>query len=128
MLKVYLAINALMYAVFAIWCTLAPQKTAAAVGFDFRSGSGRSEFVTVYGGLELGLALFFALAALRGEIQVAGLLFALCLYGAIVPFRAFALVSVPGIERTTYFIAALELVLLIAAVALWYLRKSGPNS
>ncbi len=122
MIRAYLILNAAIYVIFSLWCTIAPEKTAANIGFAFRSGSGRSEFVTVYGGLELGMAAFFLIAGMRSEFQLAGLLFALCLYAAIVAFRIVTLLTVPGIERITYGTFGLEVVLGLAAAILWWKR------
>ncbi|MCA8951121.1 MAG: hypothetical protein KDE27_16565 [Planctomycetes bacterium] len=52
-----LAVVGVVYLALGIWCTIAPRSTAAGVGFELRGGAGMSEFVTVYGGLEVGLGL-----------------------------------------------------------------------
>jgi hypothetical protein len=61
--RVFLAAVGLLYAGLAAYCAAAPDKAATTVGLEPRGGSGRSEFLTVYGGLELGLALVFLLPA-----------------------------------------------------------------
>lgn len=116
--RLYLFLNAALYVLFALWCTAAPEKTASAVGFTFRSGSGTSEFIAVYGGMELGFAAFFLLAALSPTLRPAGILFSICFYGGIVLFRAYSFATVAGIERPTYILASLEAALLIAALIL----------
>lgn len=120
MIRAYLLLNALIYFVFSVWCTIAPDKTARNIGFDFRSGSGRSEYLTVYGGLQLGMALFFLIAGLRSDYQTGGLVFALCLYSAIIAFRLFTFATVAGIEQLTFIVAGLELLLGAAAAILWW--------
>lgn len=122
MIRAYLLANAVLYVLFAAWCTLAPEKTASAIGLKLESPSGRSEFITVYGGLEMGLAVFFALAGLKPAMHEAGLLFALCLYGAITIWRVPTLVAFRGIGPLTFATAGLELVLAIVAGALWWTR------
>lgn len=116
----YLWLNAVLYAAFAIWCTIAPEKTAAGVGFTFRSGSGRSEFIAVYGGLEFGVALFFALCAIKPALTPAGVWFGLLFYAGIVAFRLLAFTTTPlaTIERPTYILATLEAALLLWAILL----------
>ena len=57
MTKAYLTIVGLIYLGLSLWCSFAPQHTSAVVGLDLRPGAGDSEFLTVYGGLEMGLAL-----------------------------------------------------------------------
>jgi hypothetical protein len=93
----YLAFQALLYAGLAAWCTLAPDRTSRAIGFGLTNGSARSEYLTVYGGLELGMAAFFALTALNPEWRRLGLLFALCTYGCLATFRLGTLLLVPGV-------------------------------
>jgi hypothetical protein len=118
MLRMYLLVNAVLYVLFAVWCTVMPGKTAEVLGLTFRSGSGKSEYITVYGGLEFGVAMFFLLAAMRPEMRQAGLLFALLFYGGLVAWRIPTLLLVPGVHRVTYGFAATEAVLLGMAVLL----------
>lgn len=120
MIRAYLFLNAFAYIGFALWCAIAPVTTANAIGLQFRSGSGRSEYITVYGGLEMGVALFFLVAAMQPKYQEAGLLFAVLFYGGLIVFRAYTLVTVPGIERVTYYFAGSELLFGLAAIALWF--------
>jgi len=47
MTAAYLYANAVMYAVFAVWMTLSPQRTAAALGYQSLSASGRSEYLVI---------------------------------------------------------------------------------
>lgn len=119
MIRAYLFLNAAAYVGFALWCTFAPVTTADALGLQFRSGSGRSEYITVYGGLEMGVAIFFLVAAMQPKYQEAGLLFAVLFYAGLIVFRAYTLVTVPGIERMTYYFAGSELLFGLAAIALW---------
>jgi hypothetical protein len=119
MLKAYLFINAVLYVAFALWCTVMPEKTAAALGLAFRSGSGKSEYITVYGGLEFGVAMFFLAAALKPELRSAGLLFAVLFYGGLVLWRIPTLLLVSGVRPTTYGFAAAEAALLVWGMVIW---------
>ena len=125
MIRAYLLLNALLYAAFAVWCTLAPEKTATNIGYEIRSGSGRSEYLTVYGGLQLGMAVYFLIAGLRSGYQSGGLLFALCLYTTIIAFRLFTFATVAGIGQLTFVVAGLELLLGGAAALLWWRGDSS---
>ena len=60
MTSAYLYLNAAIYLLLAVWCTLAPARTAAAVGYASLTRSGQTEYLTIYGGLQLGLAFLFA--------------------------------------------------------------------
>jgi hypothetical protein len=123
-MKIYLVLNAVLYALFAAWCTLSPGRTATNIGYTTLSPSGRTEYLVVYGGLQLGLAIIFAMLA-RGDValQRFGILASLCLYVPIVTYRVVAAVRFWPLEPTTLAVATLEVLLLIAA-ALIYLRAS----
>lgn len=115
----FLYLNALLFAAFAAWCTLAPQRTAAAIGLQGLTAAGQSEYLTIYGGLQLGLGLFFFYLARTGE-QRLGLLFALALYVPIVAFRLVTLVRLWPVGGTTLAVAGLEVALLLASAGLWF--------
>jgi len=115
----YLYLNAFLYLLFAVWITLSPWSVARNIGFEALSASGRSEFLVVYGGMELGLAAFFALTAFHAEYRRLGLLFGLCLYAPIVLYRVVTVVRYGPVSTTTLSVAALELVLLVWGVVLW---------
>ena len=122
MASFYLYFNAVLYAVFALWCTLAPAQTAKAVGYDLLSRSGESEYLVVYGGLQLGLALFFFYCARVGEQRI-GLVLALALYAPIVAYRCVTVARQWPVAATTLGTGVLEIALLLGAAAvLWRLR------
>jgi hypothetical protein len=112
-MAIYLWVNAALYLLFAAWVTLSPWRTAANIGFEKLSASGKSEYLVVYGGLELGLALFFAITALSDQHRRIGLIFALCLYAPIVLYRAVTVPLFWPVASTTLFVAALEVGLLL---------------
>ncbi|MBL8299831.1 MAG: DUF4345 domain-containing protein [Rhodanobacteraceae bacterium] len=118
MVIAYLLINAVLYAAFALASSLVPERIAAALGFTL-DAQGRVEFLTVYGGLELGLAAFYAWTVYAGpEPQRTGLVFSLFLYAGLVIYRLAGILryGVPG--TTMLAVAGLELFLLLAALAL----------
>lgn len=119
MAKIYLLVNAALYIIFAVWCTIMPTKTASVLGLALPSASGKSEYITVYGGLEFGVAIFFLLAALRQELLPAGMLFAVCFYSGLIVWRMGTFASISGIGRITYGFAASELVLGIIAILIY---------
>jgi len=124
-MKIYLWLNAILYAVFALWCTLSPWRTATNVGYTALSNGGRSEYLVVYGGLQLGFALIFALLA-RGDAGLArfGILASVCLYAPIVAYRAVTVLRFSPMPPTTLAVGTLELGLLAAALVLWF-RNAG---
>lgn len=124
MVNAYLYLNAVLYALLAVWCTLFPTRTAAAVGYQVLSKSGQSEYLVIYGGLQLGMAFLFAYFAWTGQPRN-GLVVALAFYVPIVLYRAFSVARLWPVEPTTVFLAVLEWLLLIAGVVLWSRLRNG---
>ncbi|MFN0007873.1 MAG: DUF4345 domain-containing protein [Planctomycetota bacterium] len=116
----YLAFNALMYAVFAAWCTMAPRQTAEFVGLRTASSGGESEYLAVYGGLQAGLALFFGLASVSESQQRSALWLSVLLYGGISAFRTIAVVRLGfgQLGNARFFYCAEIVLFLIAALLL----------
>lgn len=121
MAVIYLVLNAVIYLGLGAWCTLDPGGTSRAIGFTFAKAAARSEYVTVYGGLEVGLGLFFAVAAWQESLRPAGLLFALLTYGCLALFRMGTLVSMPDLGRFPYVMLCIELPM--AAWAGWLVAR-----
>jgi len=124
MTHAYLYLNAVLYAVLAIWCTLSPARTAAAVGYQSLSRSGQSEFLVIYGGLQLAMAFLFAYFAWTQQLR-SGLVVALAFYVPIVAYRTITLARFWPVETATLVLAALEWILLLAAIVLWFRLRSG---
>ena len=122
MVLIYLWLNAAMYLVLGVWCTVLPDKTAASIGFVFAKPGARSEYITVYGGMEFGLGVFFLLSALNSAWREPGLLLGLCLYGGLVLWRIGTFVTIEGITGFPRVAFALEAVLFLAALLLWFGR------
>lgn len=120
MIPAYLYLNAILYAAFAAWCTLRAGATARSIGYLELNAGGESEYRVIYGGLQLGLALVFALLARRSELWEMGLVFSLAIYVPIVVFRLATVVSFWPVPRVTLTVAAMETVLLMVAVLLWF--------
>ncbi|MDJ0975648.1 MAG: DUF4345 family protein [Planctomycetota bacterium] len=116
----FLWINAVMYLGFSVWCTVLPTKTAEAIGFAFSKASGKSEYVTIYGGLEMGLALFFLFTALSPSLRTAGLLFALVLYGCLALWRIGTVLSIDELGLFPYVMLSIEVTFTLIAAALYF--------
>ena len=123
MTAAYLYLNALLYAVFGIWCTARPEQTARSLGYATLDRAGQSEYLVVYGGLQLGLAVAFFVFATNPATHRTGLLFALAIYTGIVVYRGVTLWMYGPVPALTWMVAALELALLVGAGALWLTRQ-----
>jgi hypothetical protein len=118
MAPLYFYLNAVLYLGLAVWCTLSPRATAAAVGFLQLNSSGESEYRVIYGGLQLGLAICFFFLARRSELWQLGVLFALALYGPIVAYRLVTVLAFWPVSAVTLATAGLEIVMLALAAFL----------
>lgn len=98
MVVVYLLFNAALYLALGLWCTIDPAGTSASIGYALTNDSARSEYLTVYGGLEVGLAGFFVFCAWRSEFRRGGLALAAFTYAGIAIWRGatVALLADPG--------------------------------
>jgi len=119
MARLFLTVVGLIYFSLACWCAAAPETTSRAVGFSLQSGSGQSEFLVVYGGLEFGLGLVFLWPLYRPCETRFSLRACLIVHGSLVLFRAISFVLFAGIDRTTYVLAATEWMIFLLSLAVW---------
>lgn len=124
----YLYANAVLYCIFAVWSTVSPWKVAANIGYETLSASGRSEFLVVYGGLELGLAAMFAYMAATPALQRPGVLIALFFYVAIVAYRVITVLKFWPVRPMTLYVGSLELALLLWGVLVLLFSRVGAES
>lgn len=123
LLTMYCWLNAAFYALFSVWCIASEERTSHFIGLTPVHAGGRTEYWAIYGGLQAGVAIFYACAALRAEHQQTALLFSVCLYGGIVFFRTCAAIREGfGNLGTAWFAYSLEIGLLAAAIALMATR------
>lgn len=128
MLRFYFYLNAVLYLSLALWCTLSHERTARGTGYIELNHSGHSEYLVIYGGLQLGLALFYAYLGYYLEappLARVGALFSILLYAPIVIYRLVTVVRFSPVSSITYGTGVLELILLIGAVVAW--QRSGPT-
>ncbi|RYH00151.1 MAG: DUF4345 domain-containing protein [Alphaproteobacteria bacterium] len=128
MTTIFLWFNAVTYGVFALLCTLRLESTSRALGYTSLSPSGHSEYATVYGGLQWGLALIFGLFALKPELHRFGILASILFYAPIVLHRVISVAMNSPVEKLTYAVAALEVVMLGASLAIWFLSYHASTS
>lgn len=117
-LVAYLAFNGIAYLLLGLWCAMSVDRSAASIGFKTLDASGRCEFTTVYGGLQVALGAAFLAAAWIADFRLIGLLFAVLLYTSVVLFRVIGLFRYGPVAPLTLGVAALEASMLAAGVAL----------
>lgn len=125
MSRIFLSAVGVAYIILAAWCAIMPERTSKAVGFALQPGSGQSEFLTVYGGLEFALGIVFLWPLFKpAEIEFP-LLVCLLVHGSLVLFRTAGFVLYHGIPSTTYAFAAAEWTIFLGAGVLHWLRRSA---
>lgn len=122
-----LALIGILYIGLGLWCALQPATTSATVGFVLQPGAGQSEFLTVYGGLEVGLGIAFLLPLIQPAWERSTLVQCLCLHGAIVAFRTVGFVLFPNLPRATLQLATGEWVILLLCLWRFLAEKSRPS-
>lgn len=122
--RLFLAIVGVLYGYLAVWCSLKPAETSKLVGFVLRPGSGQSEFLAVYGGLEMGMALIFLWPLWRPKQLDSSLLACFLIHGCLVLFRSAGFVLYRNIQPMTYQLAVGEWVIFLMAACLCR-RKSS---
>lgn len=125
--KAFLALIGCLYLALAIWCSIDPVTTSQKVGFEVRPGSGQSEYLVIYGGLEFGLALLFLLPLLFTKYSHAALLASIVIHACLVLFRTISLFAFSNFEPITYNLAAGEWLILLLGIICWFLA-SKPES
>jgi hypothetical protein len=70
-----LALAALYAAAQAFFCLAQPDAVAPVLGLTLDTPLARSEFMTAYGGIYAGMAVFWALGLVRGTLREGGLAF-----------------------------------------------------
>ncbi|MFN9721479.1 MAG: hypothetical protein ACK58L_22500 [Planctomycetota bacterium] len=126
--RVFLTIVGGLYLYLAIWCSVRPDSTSRLVGFELLPGSGQSEFLTVYGGLEFGMALFFLMPFVRPETTRYSLLCCLLIHASLVAFRSVGFVLYSNIQPMTWQLAVGEWAIFLLSVGVYVMplreRKS----
>lgn len=117
-MKAYLLVNSALYALFAVWCTLKATNTATNLGYVTLNNSGRSEYLVIYGGLQVGLAVLFFLLARDAAYHKLGMLISLGIYAPLVIYRWLTIWKFSPVSSMTLYVGALETVLLIVAIVI----------
>lgn len=126
--RLYLLVVGLLYMGLALWCAFDRETTSRAVGFELVGGSGQSEFLTVYGGLEFGLALVLLWSAVQTQHLNFGVIACTLIHGSLVAFRSLAFFLFQGLERMTYQLAVGEWVIFLLGLMLcWRTASSVPQ-
>lgn len=83
----FLLLNGIALTGLGIWCGIDPIRTADLIGLSLNGPKGIAEYRSVYGGIEVGLGIFFLIAWYHQAQRHTGLILGLVLYTSIVLFR-----------------------------------------
>ena len=122
--RVFLTAVGILYLGLGIWCAVYPSQTSSKVGFSLRGSSGMSEFVTVYGGLEVGLGLTFLLPLMWPESNRVCLLICILIHGSLVVFRTLSFCLFRNLDPFTLKLAAGEWMIFVVGLAVWFVEKN----
>lgn len=118
LIKIFLTVVGLLYVALGVWCAAAPATTSKKVGLERINESGRSEFFTVYGGLEVGLGATLIVLAAQSSTLSSGLIACLLIHGGLVLFRAISFSLYDAMKGLTLNLAIGEWVIFLASLAL----------
>ncbi len=123
--RALLALFALIYIGLGIWCAVATETTATALGYELRTSSGRSEYFTVYVGLDLALGICFLLGALnpRRTEPAAGLAFVSSLL--LASCRGWTFLQGWITTNTVIALFATEITLTVVGFVAWRLSRGA---
>ena len=125
--KIFLTLIGLLYLALGLWCSIDPNTTSSKIGLQLQGGSGQSEFVTVYGGLEFAMGVIFLMPLVWSQSTHFALVACLIMHASLAAFRTYAYFNFEGIGPFTHRLAVGEWVILLASIALVLMSKS-PNS
>ncbi len=127
--RLFLGFQALLLTGFGLYCLLQPQAFAAAAGLEITTITGHIELSSMYGGLQIAVGLFCALAVLRPVLQREALITLLVLFAGLAPVRIALGVSQGDFSFYTNFAMVFEAAsLLFLAVYLGRTRAPEPSA
>ena len=124
LITLFCCVVGIMYLFLGVWCAISPDKTSGIVGFELIGGSGKSEFITVYGGLEIGMAMILILPIIHQRFLEYSLLACLLIHVNLVLFRTLSFICYSEISSGTYKLAIGEwFIFLLSLILYWKLRN-----
>ena len=116
-----LILGALVFAAIGIGCVLVPTELMGAVDVALPTAVARTEIRAFYGGLEVGVAVFLTICAVRTDWVPLGLTALACMMGGMGGVRLVAALAAAREAWTQIPIAGVELA--GAALTVWSLRR-----
>jgi presenilin-like A22 family membrane protease len=124
MVKTFLAVIGVAYFVLAAWCAVSPASTSKSLGYENLSSAAKSEYLVLYGGLQLALGIVFLWPVFRSVDPQPFLLVCLIVHVAIALFRTASYFLYADIPQMTRMLTGVEWAICLATVYVWW--KSNP--
>lgn len=115
----------LLYLMSGTWCAFNPAESANFLGFSLVD-LGMAEFVSVYGGLQLGLGAAMVATSLKVEYLDGGLVFALITSLGLLIARFGSIMSI-GANSAIYAMAILEFIIVVLLAVSFIQRIKGAS-
>ena len=125
MTRAFLLIVGLIFMAYGIACALDPNLPARLAGLAVLSGDGYAELGAMYGGLQTGVGLFLALAAVRPTLHDSALLLLLLGIGLLALLRGGSTLRTDDVV-SAYTWGALAFETFVTATAAWLLLRRSP--
>ena len=119
--RIFLALTALLWLPYGIFCFFQPGYLAQAAGVAATSATGTIELRAMYGGLQAGVAAFPPAAALRPALVGPALIASCFLFAGLALTRLLAAIGMG--DLSSYTIAALGLEWGLTLLAVWLLHR-----
>jgi hypothetical protein len=108
--------SAVIFAAIGVYFLAVPEDAASAIGVSMLNDTGRTDIRATYGGMVLGIAVFFAWAALAPERTKAGLVSLAFVYGGLALGRIVAIATGDRPGSMMWLFLAIELGYTLASV------------
>ncbi|MFT7184730.1 MAG: hypothetical protein ACI84K_000096 [Pseudohongiellaceae bacterium] len=84
----------ILYLLSGLWCALKPELAAGFLGLEFSHVAGKAEFFSVYGGLQVGIAIAILACSLIPTYQLGASFFAFLVSFGLFGFRLLSVISI----------------------------------
>lgn len=124
--RVFLALSALLWLPYGVWCFFDPGTLAASAGVAFQSPTGSTELRAMYGGLQTALGALALAGALRPPLRRPALLTLGCLASGLALARLGG-VALDG-APSAYTVAGLGFEITTAGLSAFFLSRAPSAS
>lgn len=124
--RLFLLFVGVIYLLLSLLCSFGIEQVSGSIGFSLTSSAAKSEFLSVYGGLEFALGLIFLWPMLQPRVTMTLLNACLIIHASLGLFRLTGFILFSVNETKPYYFLATEI--LISVISLILILKVKPNS